>query len=128
MKKTLGSLKRRPKVTLRKGSYHYAFPVNGVSKDGDSLQNKDGKHNRTNGQAVSVARLYYEFIIYMDREAIIAIRGLLKKTFEREQCNRDHYLCSPEQINNFVITYCLKRDINYISLPQSELWKYNDSL
>jgi len=121
MKKTLSSLKRRPKVILQKGPYHYAFPVNGVAKSGDSLQNEDGKHSRTNGQAVSVARLYYEFIIYMNREAIIAVRSLLKKTFEREQYNRDHYLCSPEQINNFVITYCLKHDINYISLPQSEL-------
>jgi hypothetical protein len=109
MKKTLGSLNRRPKVVLRKGSYGYAYPVNGVAKSGDSLQNKDGKHSRTNGQAVSVARLHYEFIIYMNRAAIISIRGLLKKTFEREQCNRDHYLCSPEQINNFIITYCLKK-------------------
>lgn len=128
MKKTSGFLKKRPKVTLHKGCYHYAYLVNNVAKSGDSLKNENGRHSRTNGQAVSVARLYYEFIIYMDRKAVIAIRHFLRRTFKREQCNRDHFLCSPEQINNSIIAYCLKNDINYVSLPQMELGNYNDSL
>lgn len=126
---SLDNLKsKKPKMTLSKGPYLYGYLCNGVLKAGDSLVNTDGTHNRTNSHASSVPRLQYDYIIYMDKIHIIEFRKLLKMKFDREQHNRDHFLCSAKEAETFIIDYCKLLDINYESVSKWKLKEYSNRL
>jgi hypothetical protein len=98
--------KQKPKVVLHEGSYLYGYLCNGILKAGDSLMNVDGSHKRTNSHGSSVPRLSFGYIIYMDSEHIIKFRELFKQKFQREQHNREHFLCTVHETESFVVQYC----------------------
>lgn len=121
-------LQKKPKIILRKGPYLYGYLCNGILKAGDSLANSSGIHSRTNSHACSVPRLNYSYIIYMSRSHIIRFRQLLKDRFDREQYNRDHFLCSAREAKAFITRYCKLMGWHYKCLPKHKLDEYNKQL
>ena len=128
--KTDPSSKKRKKIKLLNLPYYlYGYPCNSVARNGDSLTNSlENNHSRTNGHGVVIPRLAYEYIIYMPKDIIIEIRGLLKKTFPRETANRDFFNVEIEEINNFILYFCVTRNVKYTSVNPKLLEEYNDSL
>ena len=102
----LKQLGRKPKLTLRKGPYLYGYLVNGVLKAGDSLINNTGRHARATSHATSVARLKYDYFFYLEEYQIILFRDFFKLRFEREQQNREFFLCTVLEATEFIIQIC----------------------
>lgn len=120
--------KQKPKVVLHQGPYLYGYLCNGILKAGDSLMNVDGSHKRTNSHGSSVPRLSFGYIIYLDSEHIIKFRSLFKEKFQREQNNREHFLCTVHEAESFVVQYCKLMSWDYACLSKIELDVYNNSL
>jgi hypothetical protein len=118
----------KPKVSLEEGPHAYGYLCNDVLKAGDSLINDDGSHRRTNNHATSVPRLQYGYIIYMEKAHIISFRALFRAKFNREQYNRDHFLCTVQEAENFIIEYCKLMGWGYKCVSKADLERYNNSL
>ena len=67
------------------------------------LHNSDEIDSRTNAHNF---RLEYGYIIYMDKSHIIRFRQGLKERFPQEQGNRDHFVCTAEDVEASIIDYC----------------------
>jgi hypothetical protein len=82
------------------------YLCNGVVKTGDSLINPDGDNQRTYSHACSVPRLQYGYIVYLEEWQIILFRKFLEARFKQDKPNRDHFICSIEKAEDFVLSIC----------------------
>ena len=117
-----GTTKRNKRCTVpvkKQGLFCRHHKINAGPRNGDSL---------TNGHGVVIPRLPYEYITYMPKDIIIEIRGRLKKTFPRETANRDFFNVDIEEINNFILYFCVTRNVKYTQVDPKLLGEYNDSL
>ena len=64
----------------------------------------------------------------MDRSQIIKFREVLKDKFDREEHNREYFLCSIEEAKNFIISYCTLIEWNSLCVLKNGLANYSNSL
>jgi len=115
--------------------YCYGYEVNGLTKQGDSLENKkDGdvneplKKSRLLSHATSVPGLKIDFVIRMSSEHLALLRALLPAIFVRPQNNRDHYECTAEQMSAFIVAHSERWGWPHQKLTQEELDAVNESI
>ena len=119
---------KKKKITLDNGAYVYGYICNGLLKASDSLKNISGLHLRTLSHSSSVPALQYDYIIYMDKVHVIKFRTLFKQKFPRKECNKEHFDCSSEEAEKFILDYCNLLGWEYKCVSKKKLAVYNKSL
>lgn len=115
-------------MQLYSGEFLYGFMVQGIFKEGDSLQNEDGMHQRNHDHRGAVPKLKYDFMIYMATKFIKIIRGLYQHKFKKYEGHQSHYLTDSLTVKKWILNFCYVMDWPCRVLSEEELADFNESI